>query len=109
MLLPSSTAVCPCTAAGIAGVAVQVLVPENSSADDSVVEPLLPPATSTWPLATMLAGNNVAVCPQRAVVIVPAVDQDPGPNPGSKIAAVFSVVDPFLPPVTSTLPSASIV
>src|SRR4051794_12119508 len=109
MLLPSRTAVCPCTAAGIAGVDVQVLVPEKSSADESAVEPSLPPATRTCPFAMILAGNRVAVCPHRGDVIVPAVDQDPGPTPGSKIAVVFSVIDPFLPPVTSTLPFASVV
>ncbi len=57
----------------------------------------------------MLAGSSVAVWPERADVIVPAVDHEPGPKPGSKIAVVASVVDPFLPPVTSTLPSASTV
>jgi hypothetical protein len=37
--------------------------------------------------------------------MLPVVDQDPGPNPGSNTTAVARVVEPFLPPVTSSLPS----
>src|SRR6516225_1362357 len=52
----------------------------------------------------MPEARSVAVWPERAWVIVPADDQDPGPKPGSKLTAVASVVAPFLPPVTSSLP-----
>ena len=49
------------------------------------------------------------MCPERAAVIVPADDQDPGPSAGLNTIAVASVVVPFLPPVTSSLPFASTV
>ncbi len=92
---------CPCTAAGIAAVVAQALVPLNSSADASDAVPFEPPATSTWPLV-----SNVALCPWRPAVMLAAVDQLPGPVVGSKIAALLSVADPFLPPATRSLPLA---
>src|SRR5262245_16083132 len=104
MLLSSSTAQWFCLALAIDGVAVQVVEPLNSSADDSVLVPLFPPSTSTVPFATMDVGSTVAVCPKRAVVIVPAADQLPFENPGSKIRAVLRTVEPFLPPVTRIFP-----
>src|ERR1044071_3888192 len=100
MVFPTTVAVCPCEGGdGIDGVAVQVLVPLNSSADVSAPEPLFPPATSTLPFATIDCGSTVALCPNRAEVIVPAGDQVPFPEDGSKISAVASVVAPFFPPV----------
>jgi hypothetical protein len=106
---PRAVAVCPCTGPGIAVVAVQVLVPLNSSAEASVVAPFEPPATSTCPLAARPAGSSVAVCPCRGDVIVPAVVQLPGPEDGLKMTAVARVVVPFLPPVNRMLPFASTV
>src|SRR5204863_1770510 len=106
MLLPSNVAVWPCDGGeGSDGVAVQVLVPLKSSADDSVAEPLFPPATSTVPLATIDCGSTVALCPNRAAVIVPAVDHEPFETLGSKTSAVARTVEPFLPPVTKIFPS----
>src|SRR5437879_4667433 len=107
MLLPRTVAVCPCAAPVIALVAAQVLVPLNSSALARVLVPFDPPAPSTCPLATMPEGSSVAVCPCRAVVIVPADDQLPGPEAGLNITAVASVVDPLLPPVKRILPFGS--
>src|SRR5262245_11607654 len=104
MLLPRSTAPCACIGPGSAGVAVQVLVPLNSSADDSVLVPLLPPATSTVPFATIDVGSTVALWPERAAVIVPADDQVPFETPGSKTRADARTVEPFLPPVTRIFP-----
>jgi hypothetical protein len=105
MLLPRGVAVWPCDGGdGIDGVAVQVLVPLKSSADVRVPLPLLPPATSTVPFATIDWGNTVALWPNLADVIVPADDQLPLLKPGSKISAVASVVEPFLPPVTRIFP-----
>ena len=49
--LSSSVAVCPWTAAGSAVVAVQVVVPFQSSALLSVLDAVVPPATSTVPFS----------------------------------------------------------
>jgi hypothetical protein len=100
-----STACDPCRDPGIEGVAVQVDVPLNSSADDSVSLPVEePPATSTKPLSTMLFGSSVIVAPTRALVIVPADDQLPFETEGSKEIAVLRTLEPFLPPVTRIFP-----
>src|SRR4051794_13005109 len=98
MLLPSNAEPCPCSGPDMDGVAVHVLVPLKSSADDRVVVPLLPPASSTEPLATIEAGKIVAECPTRADVIVPALVQVPLLVAGSKMSAVASTAEPFLPP-----------
>ncbi|HXJ62926.1 MAG TPA: hypothetical protein VNN79_04150, partial [Actinomycetota bacterium] len=104
-LLASSVAVWPCDGgAGIAAVAVHVLVPLNRSADPSVAEPLFPPATSTLPFAGLDVDSAVALWPNRAEVIVPASDQLPVLAPGSKISAVASGVEPFFPPVIRIFP-----
>jgi len=70
-------------------VAVQVVLPFQSSAELSVAEPSLPPATTTVPLVTMLVDSRVAVWPWRAVVIVPALiatASKPGlPNGGPRL------------------------
>ena len=76
MLFPSSVAVCPCRAAGNAVVAAQVVVPFQSSAVDCEAVPFVPPATSTWPFLTSVAGSNVAVCACRAPVRLPADAQE---------------------------------
>jgi hypothetical protein len=100
-----STARWPCSAPGIDGVAVQVVVLLNSSADDSVSVPVDdPPATSTCPLATMLFGRSAMLWPTRGEVIVPADDHVPLLTLGSKTKAVARTVDPFFPPVTRILP-----
>jgi hypothetical protein len=95
----------PCSAPGIEGVAVQVVVSLNSSAVDSVLLPVDdPPATRTSPFATMELGSAIALAPTRAEVIVPAVDQLPGPLEGSNTIALAKMVDPLLPSPTRILP-----
>jgi hypothetical protein len=86
--------------------AVQVLVPFQSSVEASVLEPLEPPVTSTCPFSTSAVDSRVAVWAWRAAVIVPADDQLPMLTPGSKRIVVASVVEPFLPPVTRIFPLA---
>jgi hypothetical protein len=41
---------------------------------------------------------------EAAWFIVPAWDHEPGPKLGSKLTAVPRIVDPFLPPASSSLP-----
>jgi hypothetical protein len=104
-LLGNVTAGASCTPAGREAVAVHVVVSLNSSADESVLLPVLdPPATSTNPLATILLGRTIMLWPTRGEVMVPADDQVPLENEGSKVSAVANTVDPFLPPVMSILP-----
>jgi len=100
-----STACPPCRGPGIEGVAVHTVVSLNSSADDRVLLPVLdPPATRTFPFATMLAGRATIAWPTRGEVIVPADAHVPFDDEGSKVIAVLRTVDPFLPPVTRILP-----
>lgn len=68
-----------------------------------------PPATSTWPFATTLAGKSVAEWAWRGDVRVPAGDQVPEPEAALKCSVVPSVVEPLLPPTMSTLPFAKAV
>src|SRR5204863_8218340 len=101
----SRTACAPCSAPGIEGVAVQVVVSENSSADDSVSLPVDdPPATKTLPFLTMLFGRTTMLAATRGEVIVPAEDHVPLLTLGSKLIAVLRTLEPFLPPATSILP-----
>ena len=88
MFPDSRTAWWPCSGPGIDGVAVQVDVPLNSSADESVLLPVdEPPATRTCPFATMLFGSSVMLWPTRGEVIVPADDQVPLLTLGSNTIA----------------------
>src|SRR5215471_4011151 len=105
MFPESRTACAPCSAPGIDGVAVQVVVSENSSADDRVSLPVEePPATKTKPFATMLFGSTTIAAATRGEVIVPAEDQVPFDTDGSKEMAVLRTVEPFLPPATRIFP-----
>jgi hypothetical protein len=52
----------------------------------------------------MLVESRVAVWAWRAVVMLPADDQVPLPLDGLNSRVVLSVVVPFFPPVTRTLP-----
>ena len=49
------------------------------------------------------------MCCWRAAVMLPVVDQAPGPVAGSKTTAVLRVVEPFLPPASKTLPFDKVV
>jgi len=104
--LDSSVDVWPCTAAGSALVAVQVVVPFQTSADARDAEPLEPPDTSTVPGASTPALSKVAVCCCRAAVIVPAEPQLPIPEAAAKSSVELCVVVPDRPPVIRTLPLA---
>src|SRR5580658_2801653 len=57
----------------------------------------------------MPAGSRTAACNWRAVVRVPADDQLPEPDAALNSCVVFKIVDPLLPPATSTFPLASAV
>jgi hypothetical protein len=109
MLFESNVTVSACTADGNVLVAVQVVVPFQSSAELSVLEPLFPPASRTCPFSTSADGSSNAAWSCRAVVIVPADAQLPDPEAALKSCVVFKTVDPLLPPVTSTLPFANAV
>jgi hypothetical protein len=105
MLLPRRTAREPCKGPGIEGVAVQVDVPLNSSADESVSVPVDdPPATITEPFATIDVGRTIALAPTLGEVIVPAGDQVPFDTLGSKRIALLRTCDPFNPPPTRIFP-----
>jgi hypothetical protein len=86
-------------------VAVQVVVPLNSSAEERVLLPVEePPATSTLPSATILLGSTVMLWPTRGEVIRPAEDHVPFENPGSNVMALARTLEPFFPPVRRILP-----
>jgi hypothetical protein len=113
MPFPNTVAVCDRTAAGNGvDVAVQVLLPFQSSAVASGFVPSDdPPATSTCPLAAIPAGNNVAVWVIRPAVRFPPDGQVADvPLVGIVKTSVVASGEPvpFLPPVTSTLPLASL-
>jgi hypothetical protein len=78
------------------------------SVELSALVPFDPPATRTWPPVKTPVGKSVAVWPQRGDVMLPVVDQLPGPKPGSKITALASVVVPFLPPANRILPPGNV-
>jgi len=77
----------------------------------SAAVPFDPPATSTDPGFKIADPSSVAVCSDRAAVIVPPEGQVAlVPEPGIvNTSVVASVVVPLFPPVRSTLPFASVV
>ena len=75
----------------------------------SDVEPFLPPAMRTLPLVVGLEDvlSWIAVCSWRAPVMLPVAAHVPVVR--SYNSAVAKVVDPLVPPATSTFPVESTV
>src|SRR6187549_661600 len=101
--LPNATEACCWTGATIAPSSAQVL-PFQISVELSVLVPLEPPETMTCPKVATPLGSRFMAWPHRAEVMLPVVLQLPGPEPGSKMTAEASVVEPFFPPAIRILP-----
>ena len=80
------------------------VLPFQISVELSVLVPLEPPDTMTCPKVVTPLGSRFMAWPHRGEVMLPVVLQLPGPDPGSKMTAEASVVDPFFPPAIRILP-----